>query len=53
MCIRDRTNTAACAFNVTVGAFIPNTPVPSLGLAGAILLALLMIGLTGTSRRHV
>lgn len=47
------TNTAACAFNVTVGAFIPNTPVPSLGLAGAILLALLMIGLTGTSRRHV
>src|SRR5690606_36251588 len=38
-------NTATCAFNVTVGAFIPNTPIPSLSLAGAILLILLMVGL--------
>ncbi len=44
-------NTAACAFNVTVGAFIPNTPVPSLSLAGVILLALLVIGLAFPGRR--
>ncbi len=44
-------NTAACAFNVTIGAFIPNTPVPSLSLAGVILLALLVIGLAFPGRR--
>lgn len=44
-------NSAACAFNVTVGAFIPNTPVPSLSLAGVILLALLVIGLAFPGRR--
>ncbi|HRG16814.1 MAG TPA: proprotein convertase P-domain-containing protein [Pseudomonadota bacterium] len=44
-------NTAACAFNVTVGAFIPNTPIPSLSLAGVLLLALLVIGLAFPGRR--
>lgn len=44
-------NSSACAFVVTVGAFIPNTPVPTLSLAGVILLALLMIGLAYPGRR--
>lgn len=44
-------NTATCAFNVTVGAFVPNTPIPSLSLAGVILLALLVIGLAFPGRR--
>ena len=44
-------NTATCAFNVTVGAFIPNTPIPSLSLAGVLLLILLMVGLAFPGRR--
>lgn len=44
-------NTAACVFTVTVGAFIPNTPIPSLSLAGVLLLALLVSGLAFPGRR--
>lgn len=44
-------NTANCAFNVTVVAFVPKTPVPTLSLAGLILLALLMVGLSRPAMR--
>lgn len=44
-------NSAACTFNVTVGLFRPDTPIPTLSLAGVILLALLMIGLARPAQR--
>lgn len=45
------TNSANCAFNVTVNGFQPAVPVPVLSLAGLILLALMMIALARPAHR--
>jgi subtilisin-like proprotein convertase family protein len=45
------TNTATCSFNVAVGPFRPDTPIPTLSLAGVILLALMVIALSRNAQR--